>query len=100
MNHPTTKQHYEKYHQLTTQLGIKFPNALLFKLTNQKLQEKYQQDKNLNNIPLKMLDSYASLLQARFLNKLSLAEGVCLIKHCLIYQVLNAQPEWKETYES
>jgi hypothetical protein len=61
--------------------------------TKEQLTEMFDEDPNLNQIPLKKLDAYYPIYRDLWPG-LSLAESVCLIKYSLIYQVIGATPEF------
>lgn len=106
IKHKTTREHYEKYKVLAEKLGVQFTqdSAALFGYASiAALQEHYAFDPALNGKHgqaggLSNFDSWFYHVQTH--NKeacaLSMAEGVCIGKHCLIYQVLKATPEFTD----
>lgn len=94
----TSKAHYDKYRDLAQRLGIKFnaESPRIFGVSIEKLRELFEADPLLNNIPLRRFDNWTETV--KFYNRnarLSLAEGCCLAKHLLIYQVLGIEPEFE-----
>jgi hypothetical protein len=102
--HKTTREHYEKYKALAEKLGVQFTQKSIefFNYPSIKvLRGHYAVDPALNGQVghaggLSSFDGWFYKLQcyqpeARVL---SVSEGVCIGKHCLIYQVLKATPEF------
>lgn len=101
MIHNTTREHYNKYAELAVKLHVVFNNKsgnLFGKYSKEDILELYKKDQNLNNIPLYVFDMYTSSLKiyCKEAWKLSLSEGCCLAKHCLIYHTLGATPEFSD----
>jgi hypothetical protein len=98
MKNKTTKEHYDKYQALAQRLGVKFDADTLrfFGVASvEKLRELFQADPLLNNIPLRRFDNWTESFNLYNRGaRLTLAEGCCLAKHCLIYQVLGVEPEF------
>lgn len=100
MKKSTSREHYEKYRSMAERLGVNFDqdSPRLFGVTLEQLRARFEADPYLNNIPLHRFDSYAiSLMICNRGKGLSLSDGVCLAKHCLIYQVLGVEPEFETT---
>lgn len=93
MKNLTTREHYEKYRNLKLQIGVSFKDSCYFG-TKEELTELFKEDPNLNQIPLHKFDYYQPFYNKR-LHPVTLSECVCLIKHCLIYEVIGAEPEFE-----
>ena len=97
MKNRTTREHYEKYAELKERFGVFFdPAKNHFGLTKDQIVEKFKADKHLNSIPLGHFDCWSVSFMVYNQNSgLSIAECCCLAKHCLIYDVICATPEFK-----
>ena len=97
MKHKTTRAHYEKYKQMLEDAHIKLDNYFLG-YDKEYIAEMYNTDPALNTIPLHEWDiivfSYWAY-QGRKIIK-TLAEGVCTYKHAVVYQLLEAEPEFTD----
>lgn len=93
----TSTEHFDKYEQLMDKLKI-CPHQLAISLfglyPRWKLRKLFAEDEHLNNIPLGTLDWYTNnfLIMPGNPHRMSLSDGVCVIKHCLIYYVIGADP--------
>ena len=96
MKDSTSKKHYKKYHDLCKKLGF-VANAKLFTKDLNDLKTKFQNDPNLNDIPLDKIDcwSYSFYIFNRC-SGLSTAELCCMAKHSLIYDVLKCEPVFED----
>ena len=97
MKNRTTREHYEKYAELKERFGVFFdPAKNHFGLTKDQIIEKFKADKHLNSIPLGHFDAWAFSFRAfNRRGTLSMAECCSLAKHCLIYDVIGATPEFE-----
>ena len=100
MKNKTTKDHFEKYANLSKLLGVGANGSKYLGQSRQFWRANYLKDQNLNSVPLSFFD-------AHFINKtwldenevshgLTLSDSVCLHKHVIIYQVLKCEPDFKE----
>ena len=90
--HKASKSHYEKYRDMAKSAGVSFKrDKKPMGYTRDELIELYKKDQHLNNIPLRKFDAMTNMLNAYHVVKRTLAEGVCLYKHLLIYEVIGAQ---------
>jgi hypothetical protein len=107
LTNKTTKEFYEKYEAMKKRLHIYMTTGTaLFADTLKhfyiadisELLTMYEADKNLNNIPLRYFDSLYYTLHMYHPKEApgSLSENTCLYKHCLIYDVLGAEPEFTD----
>jgi len=98
----TTREHYEKYKEMKEKMGITFKDSNIFG-PREVLIDEFKSDEHLNGIPLRHFDAYYSLYgqHARRAGYLyySLAENTSLIKHCLIYEVIGAIPQFTDEEE-
>lgn len=98
---PTTRQHYEKYAKLAEDLGVSFYETVnYFGKDAEWWLEFYLEDRDLNyHFPLKAWDASFPARQRlawrRGIN-MSLADNVCLTKHCIIYHMLGAEPAYTD----
>lgn len=79
-----SKEHYDKYEALCNKYGVKWESPSLVDSVEE-LKRLYDEDKWLNNIPLRRWDVLANCFLCN--NKrtgLSLAEAVCMQKHAAI----------------
>lgn len=93
----TTEEHYLKFHKLLNGIDKNFYLDLVKNLYEnlEELKEKFLKDKHLNNINMKKIDNNFYYVRSLFIkNKTSwsLADGCCLQKHILIYEVLKVKP--------
>jgi hypothetical protein len=99
IKHKTSKSHYEKYAKLKKDCGISYKERNPF-CTKEEIIAAYKRDPVLNNIPLIRFDAYYGIYSqyARRAGHLdfSLSENTCLAKHCLIYDVVGAEPDFQE----
>ena len=96
----TTKEHYEKYQKIADMSGISFENLdRILGYTKSDMILKYKENRHLNNIPLNQWDILASHMRIYYDKPLSLAEKVCLAKHCVVYQFIGAIPEFYTKYK-
>ena len=118
MNHKTTREHYEKYHQYYLVAPETFKAQAKTIMLNQAgdpkgdvkeiLTRYYKVDPNLNNTFTHSFDKFPNydcyyetnrhILKGVYESKggFSLACSVCTIKHAMIYGILEATPEWKD----
>lgn len=95
IKHPANKEKYEEFEAYRERMGLDFTQNSYFG-TNRQLREKYDADPSLRNIPLKYFYPYhpalAELAYRSGIFWWSHEDTVNLIKHCLIYQNLEAVP--------
>jgi len=92
-----SEEHFEKFAKLKKRFGVSFKDLDAFG-TKEQLQKLFDEDEHLNQIPLKKFDAYAPWYQRWDMGdgtSMSLAEVTCLIKHCLITEVIGARFECK-----
>ena len=92
MRNKTTIEHYHKYQRIKKNLGVSFKGSILFG-SKESLVKMFIKDNNLNQIPLHNFDSMFFIYNKKGGCK-SLAECTCFIKHCLIYDIIGAEPEF------
>jgi hypothetical protein len=97
MINKTSKEYYEKYSNLAKEIGISYKGLKEINFgpqcyTKEELIEKFKEDKNLNNIPLKYWDEKCILYCSV---RITLAEKVCLLKHLVIYDIIGAIPKFE-----
>ncbi len=97
--HKTTREFYDKYEAMKKDLHISLLPKMaasapeFFGRNLDELREEYLVDPNLNQIRLQRFDAiYVPRKFNGFV--ISLAENVCLYKHCLIYEILGLEPEF------
>lgn len=99
IKHKTSRSHYEKYAKLKEDCGISYKESSPFG-TKEDLTELYKRDPLLNCISLPSIDAYygtyGQLARRAGHLSFSLAENTCLVKHCLIYDVIEAEPDFQE----
>jgi hypothetical protein len=101
MKHETTRAHYEKYRSLAVLLGVRLdPAKGVGVYTTEELRAMYRADPALNQMTLRWFDfNYSTLrMNPKCPRTFSLAENVCLYKHLIIYQLLEAKPEFTDSY--
>lgn len=83
-----SKEHYDKYEALCNKHGVKWREespSLVLVDSVEELKRLYDEDKWLNNIPLRRWDMLAiAFLSNNKRTGLSLAEAVCMQKHAAI----------------
>ena len=94
MKNKTTSEHYHKYKKMKENLGVIFKEGTAFG-SKEHIKQLFLEDPHLNQYPLYMFDSYFYLFR-REGGCRSLAECTCLVKHCLIYDVVGAEPEFTD----
>jgi len=98
----TTKEHYEKYKEMSEKIGLDLSDSkTILKLDRCQMIRKLKEDEYLNNIPLKNFDLWSNNLILPFtMAKIpySISNGVCCIKHQIIYQFIGADFVDKETH--
>ncbi len=93
----TSRDFYDTYVNLSATHGFRFSESNLSMLgikNVQTLRDMFASDPNLNQIPLATVDNVSAWICRRA--GLSLSQGCCLVKHSLIYHVLNATPEFTD----
>lgn len=99
IKHKTTREHYEKYQAMKIRLGVSYDGSTLFG-SKKHLIELYKEDPLLNNISLYRFDGMYGYLRSAAIQAgykcFSMAENTCLAKHCLIYEVIGAEPEFTD----
>lgn len=117
LKHRTTREHYEKYRDLAKRAGVTLENVgpvymgynvvpCNFALTGEVGCKrcwgcKFLQDQWLNSVDLSAFDAAVHsywMLQGKKVVK-TLAEGVCMYKHLVIYQIVKAEPEFTDEQE-
>lgn len=99
MKHKTKIEFYEKYKRLAEINGVSLKRSSIFPQKDE-LMELYLQDKHLNNISLYIFDILYSAGR-RYHPKtwpVSLAENTCMYKHLLIYEILELEPEFVDSF--
>lgn len=85
------RRYYEKYRDLCAKRGVGYSGGDFMGHDPEYWKAKYAEDEYLNNHPLSHFDSvvggYAPLGVYR---GLSLAEGVCMLKHVITYHIVGA----------
>lgn len=81
LNKRLEKEHYEKYEEMMNNIGKEYLERLV-PFAHHEIMEAYDKDKNLNNLPLAVWDRATYLIPG-----VSLAEGVCLLKHTAIRMI-------------
>lgn len=98
MKNKTSRGHYQKYENIAKYMGLDISYNLAskaFGYSRTSLKKEYQKDVNLNFIPLRNFDiEYRSLADKNMPQ--SLAENVCVHKHCLIYYFMKIKPEYND----
>lgn len=99
LEHKTTEEHYNKYRDMANSAGIRFNTEDYMGymgymgFTKEQLLKLYIEDNLLNNIPLRDFDSFYFFYLLHTKNIITnLADNVCVLKHLLIYEVLEAIP--------
>jgi len=96
----TSTYFYNKYEEMAKKYGISYKNAQnIFGYSKDEVIEKFKEDENLNNIPLKNWDILAANMFFLSGKGYSLAEKVCVLKFCVIYQMIGAIPIFKKDSE-
>ena len=99
LEHKTTEEHYNKFRDMASKAGITFKNSTLYMgFTKEQLLKLYMEDNLLNNIPLQDFDClylFLPLHTKRIIT--NLLYNVCVYKHLLIYEVLEATPIFVES---
>jgi hypothetical protein len=87
MSEQSEKEHYDKYEALCRKYGILWndKSPRLVDETLKSITIKYEQDKSLNNVPLRNWDGLAIPLTT--ITGLSLSECVCMEKHAAIKMI-------------
>jgi hypothetical protein len=100
----TTKEHYKKYAELQKALHITFKtDKPILDMDKETWTEEWKTNPALNQIWMRRIDAWGA--GVRIYNKeaqrrnLSMAEYVCLFKHCIIYDVIGAKPVFYEDWE-
>jgi len=88
---------WNKYAKMARERGISITNLGLFGLRSvNDLREKYEEDPNLNNIPLVYFDRVTEAYNAfNPQHPLSLADGCNLYKFLLVHEVLGINPAFE-----
>lgn len=105
----TTKEHFNKYKDFLKGVNTADKLRLVKGLYSceEELQKLYNKDVHLNNIPMKLIDDkFKEVMQVIKPNKreengkiylsMSLAESCCILKHILIYTILEIKPVFEE----
>ena len=92
LKNKTTREHFEKYKNLKLLIGVSFRDCDSFG-TKEELTELFKEDPNLNQISLHRFEAFQPFYNKR-LHPVTLSECVCLIKYCLIYEIIGAEPEF------
>lgn len=91
----TTREHFSKYQKMTNDIGLLLESEFLDYSTEQWV-ELFLKDPNLNNVDMHIWDSRAIILREYHKKEItSLCEGVCVLKHAVIYQIIKATPAYK-----
>lgn len=112
----TSKEHFQKYEDLAKALGVHALASMVPLVGYNTLQDAFEKDKNLNNIPLPLWDNMDFSVRhlvgmcpkEKFLEAYhkhsryegeerqkkiwSLCETVCVLKHVAIYHIIGATP--------
>lgn len=98
MKTKTTKEHFDKYSNLVKSLGLEVYNNSFLGRDKEAMLKCFEQDRHLNNIPLRAWDLMAGLLLRENIQSraLSLAERVCCYKHLVIHNWLGIEPDYIE----
>lgn len=95
----TTRSHYEKYAKMKKDLGITYQERNPF-MSKKFLVAAFKEDKHLNDISLAEFDAFYTLFLVPALRagyrSFSKAENTCLLKHCLIYDAIGAEPLFED----
>ena len=94
MKHITTKEHYDKCENLVRKSGMSLKNwRNFFGLTKEELLEAYNKNKAFNKIiPLQKFDNLFYMNKSNTIRTLS--DNVCTLKHLLVFEILEAEPEF------
>jgi len=98
--HGTSKEHFEKYRDMNDVSGLAITDLLHFSVRDiDDLTQRYLKNKALNNIPLKIFDSFYAgyrIYQARPPANAArtASEYTCCMKWLLIYECLKMVPEF------
>lgn len=91
----TTKEHYEKYRDMSKAIDLDLSKDLnVLGLSKAEVLAKFEEDEHLNSIPLYKFDAWSDHLRSSFHNakiNYSISNGVCCIKHQIIYGFLGAE---------
>lgn len=99
IEHKTTEEHYNKYRDMVSRAGITFKNnrSDYMGFNKEQLLELYLEDSFLNNIPLRDFDCIYLYCPAHIRKIITnLADNICVLKHLLIYEILEATPIFVE----
>jgi len=119
IKHLTNRAHYEKYKRLAKESGVTLKRTTQFMgISNVPCNHwiigatyeyltppcgkcwrcKYEEDHLLNTVPLSQWDMQVAAFQVYHQHRVvnSLAEGVSMYKHLVIYEILGATPVFKE----
>ena len=95
IKHPITKAHYARYETYRTQMGMSLTDNVYFG-TREDLDKKYREDPELKNIPLDYFLPYHIPFMDRAqrigLPFWGISRTIDLLKHCIIFQILDAIP--------
>lgn len=99
MKQKTKREHYEKYKKLAEINHVSLKQGSVFPPKDE-LMKLYLQDRHLNNIPLRIFDSLYYSCRYNYPNiwPNSLAENCCMYKHLLLYEVLELEPEFVDSF--
>lgn len=94
----TTKEHFNKYAEMKKGISKVSCLALIRGLYSDidSLQNKFNEDVNLNNISIHKIDCLYQEVRNLLKNRLILYESCSFIKHILIYDVLGIKPIFKD----
>ena len=91
----TTKEHYKTFKLMSKKIGLDLSGEkTILGFSKNQIIEKFKQDEHLNNIPLKVFDSWSNQLRYSFNRSgqpYSISNGVCCIKHQIIYNFIGAE---------
>lgn len=95
----TSREHYEKYENLVSKLGIKAESDEFMGHNKQYWTDQFERDQSLNRHHLSHFDSQdywvRNAAYRSGLKSWSLCESVCCLKHIIIYQLLGVEPSYK-----
>ncbi|NIQ88628.1 MAG: hypothetical protein GWN93_05935 [Deltaproteobacteria bacterium] len=113
IQHKTTRRHYEKYRDMAKESGVTLlrtrdflgyshtrcnhwlmPKDIAYPKCGKCWRCLYDQDRALNSVPLSKWDTMVVSFQVYHQHRVvkTLAEGVCMYKHLVIYEILGAEP--------